>query len=93
MRYGTRSQQTIRPYTDEKDREEETTQERPYVERSDLRQINLIRQMAITHPIFVPINLLAPLRRLDEIAHVAVVVHFEVDADTPIECRAGAVDV
>ncbi len=64
-----------------------------HVERSDLGQIDLIRQMPVTHAIFVPINFFTSLRRLDEIAHVAFIVHLQVDADTPVEGGAGAVDV
>ena len=50
--------------------------------------------MLVAHAVLVPVWSPAVQRcRLDEILHVAVKVHFQVDADTPVECRERAEDV
>lgn len=65
-----------------------------YIRFGHLGEIDLVGEMAVAHPVFVAIPS-ATSRRIDhsELAHVAVVVHFEVDADAPVDACLRAVDV
>lgn len=51
--------------------------------------------MTITHSIFIPVSAATSLGAVDDgkIVHVAVVAHFQVHADAPVDSGAGAVDV
>ena len=62
--------------------------------RGHLGQIDLIGLMAVAHAVLVAIRAAAPLAvGLDEVAHVTLEVHFDVDADAPVGLVVGRVDV
>lgn len=62
--------------------------------RGHLGQIDLIRLMAVAHPVLVAIGAAAAFPiGFDEVAHVALEVHFDVDADAPVGLVVGGVDV
>lgn len=68
---------------------------RTYLGFSNLRQIDLIREMAIAHSILIPISAAVALRTVDnrEVTHVALVAHLKVDAHAPVDAGARAVDI
>ena len=60
----------------------------------NLRQINLIRKVLITHPVLVAVcSLTIPPVHLYKVFHIAIEVHLNVDTDTPIERCSRAVDI
>lgn len=64
-----------------------------YIKRCHLSQVDLICEMSVAHTIFISIRPFASLCRLHEIFHITIVVHLEVDTDTPIERGSRAVYV
>ncbi len=65
-----------------------------HISRRHLSQINRVIQVLVAHTIFVPVRPL-PLQRglLNQIPHVTLEIHFQVDAHAPIERRKRAKDI
>lgn len=64
--------------------------------RPHLRQVDLVREVPVRHAVFISIGHVPgpyTAARIDQVGQLACVLGLEVDADTPVEVRAGGVHV